>query len=550
MPPCKHIEICGLENDPHSSPQYCILHLPSKSKEAYRFTSVLNDHLNKGRSDFRHVTFPENVKANFTGRHFTSRVDFTDAIFYGGLSLAKAVMPHGLTLKTTSLSAIDMADTTISGPVSLTLEQQDVAQISLPNAKITGPLSISARNAQSISITDAQVSETIDIRLQDLTIAEFMESKIAKGITIRGRNIREIHFSSDTSTGLGAVVVGKTEIVFEKGSLIHLNTTFTEDVIIAVRELKDLNLDRSTLLGELSFSGAVAQCSINLAIVEKGVRFDNCTIRQPIVLDQTAFSSTAELHFNGSTYEGNLSLDESRSPPKIISLNGTRINGELTVQSELGKPFIQVLANRVRPRVTKKISFTNVDLSECLLLGNPIRTLEISNVKWARRCGRNVLFDEVVMRDKKSAPWGNLKEAYQILKENYSKVGDHATSGDFHYGEMEAKRREYGWLKRRACPEFPYWLCSGYGIGYVRAFIWLVILIFGFAMIYFFWGGETLQSDLGKSILFSVQSAFLLRPTRPAAFPITAEWAQTIESMIVPVMTALFVLALRMRLKR
>ena len=80
-----------------------------------------------------------------------------------------------------------------------------------------------------------------------------------------------------------------------------------------------------------------------------------------------------------------------------------------------------------------------------------------------RRFWRSVLYDEIVMRKQgEAAPWGNLKEAYQILKEKYRQMGDHATSGDFHYGEMEAKRREYGWPKRILCPEFLYWAFSGY----------------------------------------------------------------------------------------
>ena len=149
-----------------------------------------------------------------------------------------------------------------------------------------------------------------------------------------------------------------------------------------------------------------------------------------------------------------------------------------------------------------------------------------------------------------AAPWGNLKEAYQILKEKYRQMGDHATSGDFHYGEMEAKRREYGWPKRILCPEFLYWAFSGYGIGYIRAFMILVLSILGFAGFYYSYGGATLQNDFEKSLLFSLQAAVRLGPGRPYTFSIQGERAQAVESVFVPIVAALFILALRMRLKR
>ena len=129
-------------------------------------------------------------------------------------------------------------------------------------------------------------------------------------------------------------------------------------------------------------------------------------------------------------------------------------------------------------------------------------------------------------------------------------MGDHAVSGDFHYGEMEAKRREGGWLKRIVCPEFLYWASSGYGIGYVRAFAILLFLLAAAAVLYYFLGGITFERNLQKSFLFSLQTAALLRPMRPDGFTAAGEWIQVVESILVPIQAALFILALRMRLKR
>ena len=129
-------------------------------------------------------------------------------------------------------------------------------------------------------------------------------------------------------------------------------------------------------------------------------------------------------------------------------------------------------------------------------------------------------------------------------------MGDHSLSGDFHYGEMEAKRREYGWPKRILCPEFLYWASSGYGIGYIRAFASLLFLLAGAAVLYYFFGGIAFECNLQNAFLFSLQTAALLRPMRPDGFTVAGEWIQVAESILVPIQAALFILALRMRLKR
>jgi len=123
------------------------------------------------------------------------------------------------------------------------------------------------------------------------------------------------------------------------------------------------------------------------------------------------------------------------------------------------------------------VTLTNVDLRECLLVGNAVGRIEFWNVEWPRRRGRYTLRDENVYRHTGGIPPSNLREAYQVLKQKYHDKGDHVRAGDFHYGEMEMKRREYGWPRRYISPEFLYWLFSGYGMGYVRAFLWLVALL-------------------------------------------------------------------------
>ena len=69
-------------------------------------------------------------------------------------------------------------------------------------------------------------------------------------------------------------------------------------------------------------------------------------------------------------------------------------------------------------------------------------------------------------------------------KRKYEGKGDHIRAGDFHYGEMEMKRREYGFPRRWLSWEFAYWMLSGYGVGHVRSLVILVALISAFAGLY------------------------------------------------------------------
>jgi hypothetical protein len=253
----------------------------------------------------------------------------------------------------------------------------------------------------------------------------------------------------------------------------------------------------------------------------------------------------------GRDIEGNFDLKGRLSSPKTLKINNTEFLENLSVEGTFGQAPIQVVAESGRPILvpTKNAIFSNVDLSYCRLVGNDIQKFVFDNVRWKKRWGRNILYDEQVYKRDKEA-LGNLKESYQILKEWYKQRGDHATSGDFHYGEMETRRRECGRLGSVLCPEFLYWAFSGYGIGYLRALIVLVCLIVIAASIYMFWGGGAFKNDFFGSLLFSLQVATLQKPLLLSGATDLARWVYALESIVVPVQAALFVLALRMRLKR
>jgi hypothetical protein len=191
----------------------------------------------------------------------------------------------------------------------------------------------------------------------------------------------------------------------------------------------------------------------------------------------------------------------------------------------------------------------NVDLTNCLLVGNVVSKIDFWNVDWPSRWRRYVLCDEVVYRRSKGLSPSSLREAYQVLKRRYQDNGDHVRAGEFHYGEMEMKRREYGRPRRWLSWEFAYWMLSGYGVGHVRSFVILVGLITGFAGLYHITKPEAF-SGFSEALRYSIGVAALQRPEMPTEFGDLQKWLHVAEAVFGPLQIALFVLALRMRLKR
>ena len=69
----------GGADSTHQGRQYCILHLPSKEKNVHEFQSVVDKKLDTGTPDFAGAYFPS--KANFRGRRFEKKADFSHAHF-------------------------------------------------------------------------------------------------------------------------------------------------------------------------------------------------------------------------------------------------------------------------------------------------------------------------------------------------------------------------------------------------------------------------------------------------------------------------------------
>jgi hypothetical protein len=70
-PQCKYFEICQLPFCGTYKEDYCALHHPRSDTILGEFKLALKDYLERGKSDFSYVTFPEQL-SDFTNCKFLS----------------------------------------------------------------------------------------------------------------------------------------------------------------------------------------------------------------------------------------------------------------------------------------------------------------------------------------------------------------------------------------------------------------------------------------------------------------------------------------------
>jgi hypothetical protein len=242
------------------------------------------------------------------------------------------------------------------------------------------------------------------------------------------------------------------------------------------------------------------------------------------------------------------------SPPTRVILEQCAVEGSIDVESHYAAERIAVKAPIRGFVVSNEATFRNADLTDCRIVGNRVESMTFADVKWPTYRGRVVIRDEVVVRMGviNELRIGKIREAYETLKGKYQAQGSQRIAGEFHYGEMEMRRHDQGNLGSILCWEYLYWLLSGYGTRPVRALSILAALTLTAAVAYWGMGGFDSMLD---ALRFSIANATLQRPEADKFTPAMSasaatSWIQVFQAAISAIQIALFVLALRMRLKR
>lgn len=331
---------------------------------------------------------------------------------------------------------------------------------------------------------------------------------------------------------------------------------------ISAGNVKMLDLSGAGLSGGITLRGTFQDSRrFDWTVCAGKLDWRDCTFVGDLDLRDVHFDPQSPLDLRGTTIVGSVYVLGQKLLPATIRMDGLSISKECRIEAQLGEPRVMLEAWQDRPQFDGPVVLTNVDLSGCRLVGNVFQRMQLSNVHWRTYRGRSVLFEEMVFSRVHAptmliryAPPSNLREAYQVLKEHYRQLGDHVKSGDFHYGEMEMKRREHGRVGRGFPVEFLYWAVSGYGMRYLRAgAVWLG-MVGAFALAYWASAPEAFSWSVPEALRASIQVATLQRQPLPDDFYRLTHWLgpwlYVAETILGPLQLALFALALRMRLKR
>ncbi|MFI5251567.1 MAG: pentapeptide repeat-containing protein [Bacteroidota bacterium] len=219
------------------------------------------------------------------------------------------------------------------------------------------------------------------------------------------------------------------------------------------------------------------------------------------------------------------------------------------------------------------LTFRHIDLSRTEFRGtDDLRKIEFIDVGWYKipntflffkKFYRSGLFDEVSLSTPDiylisfAANLELIRRAYRQLKQNYDDNKNYSEAGDFYYGEMEMQRRKLGWRKYIFSWEWWYWVISGYGQRWENSFGWMIFLFFGLPLLFIKTGLDFIYKNVHYpagywhafqfnflTITFQKDIGLLYDPS------VLTRNIAIVESLVMPVLGTLFVLALRRRFKR
>ena len=217
------------------------------------------------------------------------------------------------------------------------------------------------------------------------------------------------------------------------------------------------------------------------------------------------------------------------------------------------------------------LRFQDLSLGLASFLGTDMRRLEFHNVRWYSYQGRQVVYDEILLRGKGGpyvlnlAPWresahdyeelcARVEELYRYLKLDYEHEGDLKQAGDFHYGEMEMHRRANFWRRWFPLSWYNlYRILSGYGERPLRALGWLLGLVAGLALELQWLGLKTAEGSRAgftDSLIYLLDHMSFTRPEWPKPITATGGLVAGVSHFLILGQAALFLLAIRNRLGR
>lgn len=354
------------------------------------------------------------------------------------------------------------------------------------------------------------------------------------------------------------------------------------------RVAKDITLKKAALFGGMTFRNTVFERSIDMR---------ECDLK------------------------GSCDLAENRFEGAVV-MDGTRIHGSLNLSAsqfrdtKIDNDTPAVSFQNVRITDPKRVKLHDIDLGDWSFLKTDVSGLDLRRCKWASadRCPRGrimpanwILYDEIrpkwdyrpllravtrvaapkktrLKRGDKAVPsYREVLDLYRGLRRNYERRLEYPEAGDFHIGEMEARRLIFwhGSGPGRATRFLQYGamtiyrVLSGYGERYTKAALWLACLVFLAAGLFLFFGLKDAKTEtdiayhltfprLASDVVWGFLSDFFSRAlpyslsvatllVRDKLYAPSNGWGQWLylaESLLGGLLVALMILGIRRNFRR
>jgi len=338
-----------------------------------------------------------------------------------------------------------------------------------------------------------------------------------------------------------------------------LDTTFT----------KNTKFFEATFTGWVNFSAATFNdwAWFGRATFTEDAFYDGAEFRTRAVFSNGAFLTGASFvdttfnagaEFDGTTFSKAAEFFRARFLGRTLFVS--RKEGERTIPIFFGT---EVSFRDVIVEPPDVLVFRDADLQKCRLQGTDLRKAEITGAIWPKirgrcRVPRVGVYDEILLSKDDNRSRHHIERLYRELKQNFEDRKDYERAGDFHYGEKEMRRKNGETPLGRQVLLWLYWLVSGYGERCLRPLGWAVGLLTVCTAGYLRFGlapakdpALTLScQDWPRAAHYSFRVMTLLKPDDLVPVGECARWVGTVESLLGPILIALFALALRQRLKR
>ncbi|HPQ44690.1 MAG TPA: pentapeptide repeat-containing protein [Syntrophales bacterium] len=425
-------------------------------------------------------------------------------------------------------------------------------------------------------------------------------------------DFRETRFRQDANFMLAQFSMNATFIGARfRRFTVFMQTLFCEGAYFSRAQFSATNFERARFNGhayfvKTQFSG---EGNFQNALFRKEARFEDTCFRSLVSFMNAHFNNA---NFNNARFnkEGGFMDAQFNGYSSFAFLNVMK-KGQIIFQDFAGTNTFLNQARFWYLNIEGSLLFEGTDLSEVSFSDTQIQKIDFVNVKWPRsglRSWRNVLYDEIDLFEqmkknnltpnddrlktlytdyldfknwiKRTVSYGKkygdqirkVGILYRRMKNKYRTLQNWSEVSNWHYGEKEMYRKENAFRRYLPSFSFLYWLSSGYGERYVRAGVVLAALIFllSFGLA---WTGLDAAgvSGLNPTDFHGITSitlgaldlksigALLMNTLKYATFQkdvlfvprnMWGELIRLIAQILIPIQTALFILAVRNRFRR